>query len=171
MPVVTSSTAGLYLATSFSTVLVAAMAVVTPNQIEAYTLWGATFAVFLTFLHLRSNNPRMTFMAIGWHVVATGAMGWLLPEPLVGMLMKWGWIHLDNWEFIPKKVWALLALVCGLAGVTLIRFIMRKIEKDGDQMLERVTEVYLPSIKDNAPSETMILRQEVKPAADPPTKK
>lgn len=160
MPIVTSS-AGLLFITTLAPLVAAATVAVTPTS-DAYTLYGTTFAVVLTLLYLRTKNPHISTMSLGFSLIATGAVGWMMPDVVMWWAQTRGWIDRETVEAFPNKMWTLSGLLAGLGGTTMIRFLLVQIERRGSPLLERVTEVYLPSIKKDDDSTAVVIKQEIK---------
>lgn len=119
MPVITSSSGFLFLS-AVTPVFAAAAAISSPRQIEAWTLFGATIAMFLAvaFAWIRAHKVRRENVV--FTALSAVSVGWLLPEPLAWTLVKMGWLAEGTVEGFPAKLWALLGLACGLSGTTLV---------------------------------------------------
>lgn len=119
MPVITTSS-GFLAMLAFAPVLAAATAVVTPAQIDAYTMVGATIAMFLAMAYLWVKAPGLKLVNVFFTGLSAFAVGWLLPEPLAWGLAHMGWLNDTTVAGFPRKLWGLLGLVCGLSGTTLV---------------------------------------------------
>ena len=119
MPIITSS--GVVIASALLPVFAAAAAIASPVEREAYTALGAAVGTFLAVAYMRIKDPsRVSFMALAFTGVSTLFVGWILPEPLAWWAVWMGWLNEPAIESLPRKMWAVAALACSLAGTTLI---------------------------------------------------
>lgn len=160
MPVITTSSGMLTLA-SILPIFSAASTIVTPNQIEGFTLTGALVAMFLALCYLRIKAPKLgnNISNVGFTCLSTVSVGWILPEPLAWWLVRINWLHAETVADFPRKMWALGGLGCGLCGSTLILFAIHWAQSRLPQLLEE--KVPLATIPTSPDSEIRIERVRV----------
>lgn len=143
MPIATTSI-NLILAAAFLPIMGAMAAVTTPGEREVYTLVGATVAVLLGVAYLRLKAPHVGFYALAFSVIATASIGWILPESVVWALAHAGWIADVTVETMSRKVWALMGLVFGLSGNTLIVVILTVVQKRLPVVADMLVDTWVP---------------------------
>lgn len=141
MPIITTSCGFLTIAALMPTFAAVAI-IVNPLHVEGFTALGSLVAVFFALAFLRIQAPQLgSFGNLALTCVITLFTGWLLPEPLLWWMVKYGWIDTETLASMPLKVWALLALICGLAGSTLVIYIISWIKNRLPGRLDQVTSV------------------------------
>lgn len=157
MPVLTTASGILSIAAlmpGFAAVTI----IVNPLRVEGFTALGALVAVFFALAFLRIQAPHLgSFYNIALTFIITLFTGWLLPEPLLWWAVKCGWMHQETLESMPLKIWALLSLICGLAGSTLVIYAISWIKHRLPAKLDEVTSVARVPLSDTTDLEMRTL--------------
>jgi len=141
MPIITTSCGILSIAALLPSFAAAAI-IVNPLHVEGFTALGSLVAVFFALAFLRIQAPHLgSFGNLAGTCIITLFTGWLLPEPLLWAAVNYGWMHAETLTSMPLKIWALLALICGLAGSTLVIYVISWIKHKLPGKLDEVTSV------------------------------
>lgn len=115
---------------------------------DSFTLVGAALAAFCVVAYIRMKQPAASVWALIFNIVATGSVGWMLPETLAHYVLRL--TELSN------KTWTGLAFVCGLGGgafVTAALIVLnRRVPKAVDRMADKL---HLGRDSDDPPTEKM----------------
>lgn len=91
---------------------------------DTYTTIGAVLAMVLAMAYLLVREPAVSPQTVAFVAVASLVIGALLPETLVWWMVRHGWLDEATVAGMPRRLWGLLALVCGLAGAALVQGII-----------------------------------------------
>ena len=114
---------------------IVAVATLTPAP-DSYTLAGAALGVFCVIAYLRSQKPDTGIWTLLFNAVATGAIGWIMPEPFAQYMLRQ--------ESLSTKAWAGLALILSLAGGAMVAALLSIFRKRIPEALEVAAERYIP---------------------------
>lgn len=119
---------------------------------DSFTLVGSALAVFCVVAYMRMKQNSVGVWSLIFNALATGAVGWMAPEPLAHYAM-----HIDD---MSNKTWTGLAFLCGLGGGAVVTSALVLLNRRVPKLAELAADkLHLPKDTDNAAPEGADVKQ------------
>lgn len=114
------------------------------RDVELYTLIGAVLAALLGALYLRIHMLSGLWPSYVFNALCTILAGWTGPKSVLWVLFERGHLSAGSIDDMLPKAWLVLSVACGLAGTSVVNWLIYMSQTRLPGFLDRVANFVIP---------------------------